>query len=71
MIKKQSKMDARTDFGEKHTIARLLASIFFLFPQKRKKVDAVVCFRTGEGETPKKNISCSRSGSCGAYLLAQ
>jgi len=68
-------MDARTDFWivffRRHTIARLLASIFFLFPQKRKKVDAVVCFRTGEDETPKKNISCSCSGSCAAYLLAQ
>jgi len=41
-------------FFQKHTIARLLASIFFDFPKKRKKVDAVVCFRTGEDETPKK-----------------
>jgi len=41
-------------FFQKHTIARLLASIFLLFPQKRKKVDAVVCFRTGKDETPKK-----------------
>ena len=63
------------DFGivffHKHTIARLLASIFFLFPPKRKKVDAVVCFRTGEDETPRKKICSSCSGSCAAYLLAQ
>jgi len=43
-------------FFQKHTIARLLASIFLLFPQKRKKVDAVVCFRTGKMKRQKKNL---------------
>jgi len=42
----------------------------FSFSTKRKKMDAVVCFRTGEGETPTKKFCCPCSGSCAAYLSA-
>ena len=47
---------------------------FFVFHKKRKNIDAIVCFRTGEDETQKKLLLLLQllsQCSCTAYLLAQ